>query len=104
VLKQRKNKNRFLIRNLIFNILNISESSYFINCYCGCKLDSNTLRWKCKLSETVKEADEFALSDRKQSLSTKLLTVPCFYKQVGYEANLKKMFGSRLQFDVEFEK
>jgi hypothetical protein len=82
----------------------MSENNYFINCYCGCKLDANTLRWKCKIYEKLKDADEFALRDRQHSLSTKLLTVPCFYKQVSYESVLKNMIGPRLQFDTVIEK
>lgn len=74
------------------------------DCYCGCKLDANTLRWKCKMFNNSKDADEFALENKPNFLATKLLTVQCFYKKKSYENFLKTTLSSWLQFETDLEK
>jgi len=81
-----------------------NNHSYFADCYYGCKLDANTLRWKYKIFNKVKDADEFALENRNQSLCTKLVNVKCLYKKNGYEVVLKTLLSSRLQFETDLEK
>jgi hypothetical protein len=79
------------------------ENSYFTKCYAGCKLEANTLRWRCKIFDDVKDADKYALHDFSNSKATKLLTIPCFYKKDGYTSILKSMVGSHLYFGLDFE-
>lgn len=81
-----------------------NNTSYFTNCYAGCKLESNTLKWKCKIFDDVKDADQYVLHNFADSKATKLLTIPCFYKKDGYTAILKSMVGTRLYFGLDFEK
>ena len=74
----------------------------FKNCYCGCKLDSTTLRWKFKMFDDPKEADKYALNDGDNSKATKLLVIPCVYgKDVSI---LKSMAKKQLYFGLDFEK
>lgn len=79
-------------------------SSPFSDCYCGCKLNSGTLKWTCKIFDTVKDADNYALQYREKSRATKLLVLPCFYKQLGYKELLKKIIEPSLYFGMDFEK
>ena len=83
---------------------NEKNNSYFTNCYAGCKLESTTLRWKCKIFDDVKDADKYVLHDFSNSRTTKLLTIPCFYKKDGYMAILKQMVSPHLYFGLDFEK
>lgn len=72
-------------------------------CYAGCKLESKTLKWKCKIFDSVKDADEYALHDFSNSKATKLLPIPCFYKKHGYMTVLKQMVKPHLYFGLDFE-
>jgi hypothetical protein len=77
--------------------------SLYSDCYCGCKLNSDTLKWSCKIFDKVKDADNYALQDREKSKATKILILPCFYKH-GYKEILKKIVEPSLYFGIEFEK
>ena len=71
----------------------------FLQCFYGCKLDSKTLKWDCKFSSNIKEADAYAFSDG-DALATKLVPVTCVFAK--YPSFLKEqILKSDLAFDVK---
>jgi len=78
------------------------KSSYFIDCYYGCKLQKleSKLEWNCKLFKTKKEADEFI---KDESMIYKTLSIPCFYGHDDYLPIVKNMLRHKLSFDVSVE-
>uniref|UniRef100_A0A6C0KFS1 Uncharacterized protein n=1 Tax=viral metagenome TaxID=1070528 RepID=A0A6C0KFS1_9ZZZZ len=68
----------------------------YSDCYCSCKLNANTLKWTCKMFESVKDAENYGLHEKYKA--TKLLVLPCFYKKIEYEQILKRTVEPGLYF------
>lgn len=71
----------------------------FNQCFYGCKLDSKTLKWKCKFTTTIKDADTFSI-DPQNSLASKIVPVNCLFAK--YPNFIKQSYlKSHLAFDID---
>lgn len=55
----------------------ILDMKPFNECFYGCRLDAQTLKWVCKKFYTDEAADNYAFQNRESTLATRLIPVSC---------------------------
>lgn len=80
---------------------NPKKSSYFIDCYYGCKLHKSKMEWNCKLFKEKKDAYEFIKDETYKT--NKILSIPCFYSHDDYLEIVKNILRHKLSVDVSVE-
>lgn len=74
--------------------------TFFNQCFYGCKFDSKTLKWKCKFTSTIADADVYSIVPN--NVASKIVPVNCLFAK--YPEFVKQIIlKSNLAFDVKTE-